>query len=257
MNMRTLLLRVGTVLAGVLTVLVFSPSAALACGISYENTPGSPTSGCSATASVTGIAIVGGLAVSFAATLAAVSFLRGAMSASDLASLLDQIPTAPTLGDTVTLVDGSQLAVLDTAGQAAFAAYAANLPTRQCTDVGAEYDYQRAKLGDTESNVAPDPDRETWADGLSRQWGAAQDAKFRRPGSNTSIYDPTSFTSERMREIAEREMDRRLIKYRDAIRAEGSPLRALEMLTNDVGVAMFLRDRLAALRIPGFVRVEL
>jgi hypothetical protein len=127
MRAAVLVRRAAVLLAGVLVVLITSPGAALACGISYEDTPGSPTVDCSATAAVTGITVIGAAAAAMAALLLITNFLGGSMSAGDLAALLDQIPTATGLGDTVTLVDGSQLSLLDAGAQAAMTSYAAQL----------------------------------------------------------------------------------------------------------------------------------
>jgi hypothetical protein len=255
-----LLRRVLVLLAGVVVLLVASPSAALACGISYEDTPGSPTSGCSTAAALTGITVVGVAAAGLAAALLVGNFLSGAMSAGELASLLDQLPTGTGLGDTVTLVDGRDISLLDATGQAAMRAYVTQLGaaggTRPVTQAGPEYDYQRDKLGGTEYNVAPDGGRETWADGLDDRRGSAQDAKFRSPGSGTSFYDPSSMR-ESGRPLAIRVMDLRLQKYLDAIQDPANPVRILEIVTNDLNVARFVRERMVDLGVPGFIRVEI
>jgi hypothetical protein len=255
-----LLRRVLVLLAVVLVLLVAAPGAALACGISYEDTPGSPSSGCSAAAAVTGITVVGVAAAGLAAALLVGNFLSGAMSAGDLASLLDQLPTGTGLGDTVTLVDGSEISLLDATGQAAMRAYMTQLGTagraRPVTQAGPEYDYQRDKLGGTEYNVAPDGGKRTWADGLNDRRGSAQDAKYRDPGSGTSFYDPSSLR-ESLRRFAIDAMDDRLQKYLKAIRDPANPVRVLEIVTNDLNVARFIRERMIDLGVPGFIRVEI
>ncbi|OLB73326.1 MAG: hypothetical protein AUI14_26610 [Actinobacteria bacterium 13_2_20CM_2_71_6] len=259
MRIRSVLGRVGAVLGLVLAILVLFPAAAMACGISYEDTTGSPTAGCSAAASLTGIAVVGGLGIAVAAALAVASFRRGAMSATGLAVLLEQLSVAGTLGDTVTLVDGTQLTLLDDAGRAVVMTYASNVSanskTRECDQLGAEYDYQRAVCGDTEYDISPPDVRETWADGLDFRRGFAQDAKYRNPDGGPSFYDPSSLPAG-LRAYAIRDMDRRLMKYAAAIADPSNPLRALEVVTNDLGVAQFIRERMLALRIMGFIRVE-
>jgi hypothetical protein len=260
MRAAVLVRRAAVLLAGVLVVLITSPGAALACGISYEDTPGSPTVDCSATAAVTGITVIGAAAAAMAALLLITNFLGGSMSAGDLAALLDQIPTATGLGDTVTLVDGSQLSLLDAGAQAAMTSYAAQLAgsgrTRPVTGTRPEYVYQRAKLGDTEYDIARAGGRHTWADDLDPQRGSAQDAKYRDPGSTTSFYDPSSLPPG-LRQAAVDDLDDRLDKYLAAIQDPANPLRVLEIVTNDLGVAQFIRDRMVALEVPGFVRVEI
>lgn len=254
-----LLRRALVLLAGVLVLLVASPGAALACGISYEDAPGFPPSGCSATAAVTGITVVGVAAAGLAAALLVGNFLSGAMSAGELASLLDQIPTGTGLGNTVTLVDGSEISLLDATGQAAMRAYMTQLGatggTRPVTQAGPEYDYQRDKLGGTEYNVAPAGREKTWADGLDDRRGSAQDAKF-RTSSGSSFYDPSSLR-ESLRAFATNAMNDRLQKYLDAIQDPANPVRVLEIVTNDLNVARFVRERMVDLGVPGFIRVEI
>jgi hypothetical protein len=92
----------------------------------------------------------------------------------------------------------------------------------------------------TKYDISPTAERETWADGLSFDCGLAQDAKYRNPGGSRSFYDPSSLPPG-LREFAVGDMDRRLLKYAAAMADDGNPLRALEIVTNDVGVAQFLR----------------
>lgn len=67
-------------------LLLLSPSAALACGVTYEG--GDPNGGCSGAVPVGGAAVVGTAAVVAALALSALSFLRGTMSAADFQTLL-------------------------------------------------------------------------------------------------------------------------------------------------------------------------
>lgn len=228
----------------------------MACGISYES---GPNAGCSGTAPVVGISIVGSLAVAIVSTIVVANFLRGAMSAKDAASLLSQMSAPDIKGSPVTLVDGTQLPLLDTAGQAAVSAYMNDLidsgRARRVTQRGLEYDYQRAKLGDIEYDITRNGGARTWADDVDQRRGAAQDAKFRNPTKPTSFYDPSSL-SPKMRSFAITEMQRRLVKYKQAIDDPSNPLQALEVVTNDVGAAQFIREQMVAMGVPGFIRVE-
>jgi hypothetical protein len=89
-----MLRRLLAVLLAVPLLLVLSPSAALACGVSYEG--GDPNSGCSGAIPVGGAVVVGGAAVLATLALSALSFLRGTMSAADFGTLLAAIAaTAP------------------------------------------------------------------------------------------------------------------------------------------------------------------
>ncbi len=115
------------------------------------------------------------------------------------------------------------------------------------------YDYQRRQTGDTEYNIAPDGAKDTWADGLNRTEGLAQDAKLRI--DEQSWYDPASL-SPGMREVATKDMDVRLLKYRAAALDPGNPLRGVEIVTNDPRNARFILERMQALDVPGTVRIS-
>ncbi|WP_433062898.1 restriction endonuclease fold toxin-2 domain-containing protein [Dactylosporangium sp. CS-033363] len=247
-------------LAAVAALLLASPGAALACGISYETIPGSPAAGCSEPAALTGIVVVGAAAAALVGTWLVRSFLSGAMSATELANLIEQIQLGSAVGDTVTLIDGTERVLLDAAGQAGMRAYAQRLDaanlTRAVTQAGPQYDYQRDKLGATEYNVAPGGGRQTWADGLDGQRGSAQDAKYRGSHKNSSFYYPPSMP-EKLRNFAVVDIDKRLQKYLDAIEDPANPLEILEIVTNDIEVATFMRERMVAVGVPGFIRVEI
>jgi hypothetical protein len=77
-------------------LLLLSPSAAFACGVTYEG--GDPNTGCSGAVPVGGAVLVGAAAVVAAVALSALSFLRGTMSATDFRTLLSAMAaSAPSL----------------------------------------------------------------------------------------------------------------------------------------------------------------
>ena len=127
--------------------------------------------------------------------------------------------------------------------------------TKPATEEGPEYDYQRKHCGDTEYDISPPHLRKTLADGINRDNGMAQDAKFRFDGDKKSYYDPDSL-SPFLAKQATAKMDERLLKYLAAIKDAGNPVRGLEIITNDIKVAEFIARRMKALGIPGFVHVE-
>jgi hypothetical protein len=83
---RRRLWRILTVLTGVPMLVLVSPSAAMACGVTYQG--GDPNAGCSGTAPVVGAIMVGAAAASAALTLALLNFIRGTMSHADFNSVL-------------------------------------------------------------------------------------------------------------------------------------------------------------------------
>jgi hypothetical protein len=98
------LLRATLMLLGaIVALLVTSPGVALACGITYEQVPGSPVAGCSASAAVTGTVVFGAAAAAVATTFLVNSFLRGAMSATDLGALLEHAQVGIALGNGITI----------------------------------------------------------------------------------------------------------------------------------------------------------
>jgi hypothetical protein len=90
---------------------------------------------------------------------------------------------------------------------------------------------------------------------LDDRRGSAQDAKF-RTSSGSSFYDPSSLR-ESLRAFATNAMNDRLQKYLDAIQDPANPVRVLEIVTNDLNVARFVRERMVDLGVPGFIRVEI
>jgi len=62
--------------------------------------------------------------------------------------------------------------------------------------------------------------------------------------------------SDSMAAIARREMDERLEKYAAVLEDPSNPASVLEISTNDPAVAAFVEERLRALNIPGYVRLE-
>jgi hypothetical protein len=125
-------------------------------------------------------------------------------------------------------------------------------PSGQVRASGPEAAYQVRLYGDTERLVSNRP--VTWADGATPDYGAIADAKFRTNAS--SFYDPASLSHPDLREIAIAKMDNRLLKYNSVLSSPDSPGRVLEIATNDPAVASFIEDRLRALGIPGYVRLE-
>jgi hypothetical protein len=146
---------------------------------------------------------------------------------------------------------------LSRADQDAVARYADDLAsrgrTRDVTGTGPAYVYQRRVVGETEYNVAPAGKPDTWADGINRERGLMQDAKYRQ--GDSSFYDPDSLPPF-LRDRAIQDMDQRLVKYRDAIQDSSNPLRGLEIVTNDQRAANFVRQRMDELDVPGVVTIS-
>jgi hypothetical protein len=128
--------------------------------------------------------------------------------------------------------------------------------TRPVDDTGPEYDYQRRWCGSTEYRISPDEDlpRAAWADGLNSDLGLAQDAKYVREDAR-SWFRPESLPPV-MRTLAIQKMDDRLLKYREAIRDGGSPVRGLEIVVNSRSAAEFVAGRMNTLGVPGIVRIR-
>src|SRR5213082_2729556 len=84
-EVRPMVKRVLGVLAAVVLLVLLSPSAAMACGISYE---AGGNADCGGSAPLIGVAAVYGAVGVTAVTLSVLSFLRGRMSPEDLASVL-------------------------------------------------------------------------------------------------------------------------------------------------------------------------
>ena len=111
--------------------------------------------------------------------------------------------------------------------------------------------------GDDEYRITPDEDlpRAAWADGLNDELALAQDAKFVRVDSRSSWFIPDMLDPD-IAGFAERRMDKRLIKYAEAINAPDSPIRRLEIFVNRLEAARFVAARMNALQIPGIVRIR-
>jgi hypothetical protein len=168
-------------------------------------------------------------------------------------------PFADGQAEVVPFPEGSGLE-LDAAGHAECDAYIEEeLPgcgkTRLCARQEPEYVFQRAEVGDTEYEIAPQGAEPTWADGVDATTGLAQDAKYRAPGSKSSWLDPESLPSG-LREKAGAKVDRSLEKYLLAIADPRNPIRGLEIVTNDRAVAVYWYGRMKHLGIPGRVRID-
>src|SRR2546427_13260741 len=87
MTARTISFRTLAVLTGALLLVLTSPSPAMAaCSVTYEG--GGSVDPCSGAAPVIGAVALGGAAAAAAIAFAALNYLRGALSASDLTALL-------------------------------------------------------------------------------------------------------------------------------------------------------------------------
>ena len=150
----------------------------------------------------------------------------------------------------------AMLQPLDADARAGYEAWLADRETRQCTQAGAEYDFQREHCGDTEYRVTPDTDlpRAAWADGPGPELGTVKDAKYAVDENNT-WYNPETVPSDKVREFAVKEMDDRLLKYKEVIDDPDTPVQGLELITNDLGAGDYIAGRMAELRVPGVVRV--
>lgn len=129
--------------------------------------------------------------------------------------------------------------------------------TRPAHEPGPAYDYQREWCGHTEFRVSPDANlpKAAWADGLNDQLALAQDAKYIKVDSRSTWFIPDTLPPA-MAGLAERKMDERLIKYRDAIESPDNPIRGLEIIVNRLEAAQFMAERMNALGIPGIVRIR-
>ncbi|WP_432938201.1 restriction endonuclease fold toxin-2 domain-containing protein [Kribbella sp. CA-253562] len=122
---------------------------------------------------------------------------------------------------------------------------------------GPEMEFQRRYCGPVEFRLTTDDrlPRAVWADGLDALLRRAQDAKYVAPASAKSFYRPESLPPF-LRKIAEEKNDHMLMKYREVIKSQDNPVEGLEIITNDPTPAMYFRDRMAKLDIPGQVTVE-
>lgn len=244
--------RVLLLAAAVLSLIILSPAAAYACTVTYQDGGTPELSDCAGGLPAAAAAVLGSVAAMAAVGMVLRGYLGGALSASDLAQFIaDQVSPPPTTAD------GQPMTPIDAAARAELHAYLTDLAhsgqARSVTNTGAEYDYQRRTTGNTEYNIAPPGTPQTWADGIDHVYGLAQDAKYR--GAPRSMYDPSSMEFQFLRERAIEDMDVRLKKYRNAIAYHGNPIRGVEITTNDLGVASFIRQRMAALGVPGRVRI--
>ena len=152
----------------------------------------------------------------------------------------------------IELADGTSWAALPAHQQTAMRQWWESLPTSRLNATGPEGAYQAHLYGDTERIVAQNP--RVIADGATIDYGAIADAKFRIEAR--SFYDPASMNSPSMAALAQQEMDRRLLKYAAVLEDPSTPVKVLEIATNDPGVATFVEGRMRALAIPGYVRLE-
>jgi hypothetical protein len=143
---------------------------------------------------------------------------------------------------------------LDTAERASFKLYLDDLatkstPTRTAAD---RFEVQHTGALNYEMRGV---EKKIWADGANLENGLAQEAKhIAKP--DKSPYVPGSSAPQFLRERAMREFDDELIRYRAVIEDSRTPVRGLEIVTNNQQAADEFLRRMKALNVPGHVRVE-
>jgi hypothetical protein len=181
--------------------------------------------------------------------------------ASDTNTDTEATTDAATGVDIVCTADVSVSEPIDAQQRSDFATYRDQLAgegrTRTADEHGEAYDYQRQWCGDVEYRITPDEDlpKAAWADGLNDELALAQDAKFVRVDSRSSWFIPDTLDPD-IAGFAERRMDKRLIKYGEAINNPDNPIRGLEIIVNSPEAARFIAARMNALHIPGIVRIR-
>lgn len=156
-------------------------------------------------------------------------------------------------GKSVVLADGTTMTRLADTEVATFGRWGDTLHWDPPRATGAAKAYQIRIYGDREPLISGAGRPQVAADGLNRQYGSVGDTKFR--DSTSSWLDPASLHPS-VQHLARREIDNQLIGYKLVLSRPDNPARALELVTNDPGVARAFAERMRALAIPGYVVIH-
>ena len=156
----------------------------------------------------------------------------------------------------IPLADGTTLAAASGPEQAAALARVLDLPEGPVLAQGAAARFQVDVYGPAERIVDLGSGSRVHLDGITTEYGGVVgDAKLVTSSTSSSWYLPESLTSPAMRDLAQGQMDRTILRLSEAADALGGT-KAIEITTNSLGSARVWEARMSALGVPGYARIH-